>query len=410
MKIGVIVDNELNKDIRVLREIKILREQGHEIFVLCLAFNSISNKTIPGVTIIRINIKRWIKNLLYFSLNSFPVYEWLWSCRVNRFIREHNIEVAHVHDLYMAKAVHNGIKKTGMKIPMILDLHENYPYTVLTYNWTKGFVRGFISQPQKWKSKEKEYLGYAQKIIVLSNEFRDQLINQYSELSKENFVILPNVPDLLNQGNKEEGIVKYPFKQKFPVVFYFGVIAERRGVFDALRVFTELVKENYPVNFLLIGPIDKKDRIRFLKLIDHELIADRTHYIPWIEFNELGAYLEISDICIAPLHKNPQHESGVANKIYDYMLGSKPVIVSDCLPQQNLIENYKCGLVYKNEKEMKDAIVYFLSNKELRIEMGLNGYNAIIKEFNTDMVKGRLLSLYNTFEAETIGNLNKNRD
>ena len=38
MKIGVIVDNELNGDIRVLREIGILKEQGFEIFVLCLGY------------------------------------------------------------------------------------------------------------------------------------------------------------------------------------------------------------------------------------------------------------------------------------------------------------------------------------------------------------------------------------
>ena len=34
--------------------------------------------------------------------------------------------------------------------------------------------------------------------------------------------------------------------------------------------------------------------------------------------------------------KNEQHESGVANKIFQYMWAGKPLIVSNCLPQQRM--------------------------------------------------------------------------
>ena len=78
-----------------------------------------------------------------------------------------------------------------------------------------------------------------------------------------------------------------------------------------------------PSAFLVIGPVDKKDRERFFSKVNSELLAGRIYYIPWIDLSELNSYLDISDICIAPFHKNPQHESGVANKIFDYMLGKK---------------------------------------------------------------------------------------
>jgi glycosyltransferase involved in cell wall biosynthesis len=173
------------------------------------------------------------------------------------------------------------------------------------------------------------------------------------------------------------------------------VIAERRGIFDALRVFINLVKEDYPVNFLLIGPVDKKDKFRFSKLIGLELLANRIHYIPWIESKEFPDYLGICDICIAPFHKNPQHESGVANKIYDYMLGGKPVIASNCKPQQNLIEKYSCGLIFETITEFHDAIISLLNEKRLREKMGENGRKAIIREYNTDIIKENLILMYN---------------
>jgi glycosyltransferase involved in cell wall biosynthesis len=277
---------------------------------------------------------------------------------------------------------------------MILDLHENYPFTVRTYNWTKGFLRRLISRPEKWKINEPEYLGFANRIIVLSNDFRDELLKQYPKLGKDTFIVLPNVPDLSKPEYNTKGIVSNPFRQGFPIIFYYGVIAERRGIFDALEVFTNLVKEGCNVNFLLIGPVDKKDYHLFTKFIGADLITNRIHYIPWIEAKEFPDYLRISDICLAPFHKNPQHESGVANKIYEYMLGGKPIIASNCKPQQTLIEKHNCGLIFQNRTEFHDAIVKLLNNKPLREVMGENGKNAVLREYNTEIVKENLIVLY----------------
>lgn len=395
MKVGIVVDNELNGDIRVLREIGILKEQGFDIYVLCYGFLKTYKEPVGQINITRINIPRKLRDILFFLLNTIPAYEWLWASQIKKFIIHNDLEFLHVHDLYMARAAYNGIKKTNRKIPIILDLHENYPFTVTTYNWTKGFIRRLISRPEEWKNKEREYLGYANRIVVLSDDFRDVLLKRYPVLAAETFVVLPNVPDLSQPEYNNKGVVMNPFKQGFPIIFYYGVIAERRGIFDALRVFINLVKEDYPVNFLLIGPVDKKDKTSFSELIGLELLTNRVHYIPWIESKEFPDYLGICDICIAPFHKNPQHESGVANKIYDYMLGGKPLIVSDCLPQQKLVEKINCGLVFRNMTEFRDAIIKLINDRELRSTLGKNGMDAILREHNMARVKENLISLYN---------------
>jgi glycosyltransferase involved in cell wall biosynthesis len=396
MKIGIVVDNELNNDIRVLREIGILKEQGFEIFVLCFGFFKSNKEPVSQTQITRINIPRKLRDILFFILNTIPIYEWLWTSNIKKFINNNDLELLHVHDLYMARAAYKGIKKAKKEIPMILDLHENYPFTIITYNWTKGFLRRHISRPDAWKKKEREYMSYADRIIVLSEDFRDTLLELYPEMKSGTFVVLPNVPDLSKPEYKNKGIAVNPFKQKFPIIFYYGVIAERRGIFDALDVLINLVKEDHHVNFLLIGPVDKKDKPLFSEIINSDLLAGRIHHIPWIESIEFPAYLEICDICVAPFHKNPQHESGIANKIYDYMLGGKPVIASNCKPQQNLIEKHNCGIIFENKTEFHDAIIRLLYNKPLRENMGENGRQAIMKEYNTDIVKENLILMYKT--------------
>jgi glycosyltransferase involved in cell wall biosynthesis len=396
LRCGIVVDNDLNNDIRVLREIEILRRQQYAIFALCFGFRRSYNNAPKQISVTRIRIQGKLKDTLFFLLNTIPVYEWLWAGRISKFIKSNKIEILHVHDLYMAKAAHRGIEKSGKNIPLILDLHENYPFTVRTYNWTKGFLRSMISKPEAWGKKEKEYLGYATRIIVLSDDFKVSLLSRYPELSDNLFTVLPNVPDLLQTSNNNNGVIELPFSQKYPVIFYYGVIAERRGVFDALEVFINLVKENHKVNFLLIGPVDKMDKDRFMSFVNMELLSGRIHYIPWINSTDLPGYLNTIDICIAPFHKNPQHESGVANKIYEYMLGSKPLVVSNCLPQQNLIEKHKCGLVFETRSELSKQLIKLINDSDLRDELGKNGLAAVQNYYNTGNVEKNLISLYKT--------------
>lgn len=394
MNIGVIVDNDLVNDKRVLRETKILLRDGHRVFVLCFGYRGKIYPEIPGLTVNKITISKRLKNILFFFFNTVPLYEWIWSCRISRFIRNNNIEVLHAHDLYMSKAAHLGRLRSGRKVHLILDLHENFAFTISTYNWTKGLLRNAFSRTGKWTQKEKEYLEYADRLVVLSEEFRDYLISKYPQLKKDNFCVLPNVPDVEQMETFKAQNIKIPFNKKSPVLFYFGVVAERRGIFDALSVFSSVIREGLNLDFLIIGPVDKKDQDRFESIISSGELKDHVIYIPWIDLSELPSYLDLSDICVAPFLKNPQHESGVANKIYDYMLGRKPLIVSGCLPQKRLVEKHNCGIAYSSTSEFHDAIIKLRNDPGLRSEMGKNGYNAILNEYNMEKLSGNLTGLY----------------
>ena len=42
-----------------------------------------------------------------------------------KVLLKNSIDVLHVHDLYMSKSAAEAIKSSKIKIPLILDLHEN---------------------------------------------------------------------------------------------------------------------------------------------------------------------------------------------------------------------------------------------------------------------------------------------
>jgi glycosyltransferase involved in cell wall biosynthesis len=391
MKIGVVVDNEFFTDVRVLTEVEILKNGGHEVFVLHLSFPNSPSKNIEGVKTTAIPIQRKKKDFVYATMNWNPTYENLWIDNISKFIDDNNIEALHVHDLYMAKSGRLGIEKSKKKIDLTLDLHENYPHAIQLYEWATKFPRNLLVQPKKWLKKEKEYLLYGDKIVVLSDFFANQLSDKYS-IDKSRFVVYPNVPNvsffdgleidnnILDKGNKI-------------TLFYFGVVARRRGIYTLLDGYEKLKKEFSNLELLIIGPVDKNDKEKLASRIENT--DDVIHY-PWKDMAEFPSYVSYSDICVSPLEKNPQHESGVANKVYQYMLFGKPVLVSNCGPQEELVETTKCGLVFNHDSvsDFIDKARTLILNREELVIMGENGRNAIIKKYNMDNYSLKFLELY----------------
>lgn len=358
----------------------------------------LTKKTYPpidGVNIRRVRIKKKIKDILFFLFNSLPLYELIWEKEIRKFIKRDAIQILHVHDLYMAKSAGKAIQSLKSKIPLILDLHENFPYAIQSYNWTKGKLRGFISRPKAWIKKEGKYLRYASKIIVLSELFKNDLLERYKFLNANNIVVFPNVIDLrrFEEYKVDESVVR----SDKVTLMYFGAVAERRGIFDAIDVIEKCLNEKLNIDFLIIGPVDKADKESFFSQINKEELRDSITYIPWIDVSELNTYMHISDIFLSPLKKNKQHESGVANKIYQYMYGGKPIIVSDCKPQKKLVESFNCGLSYSTQEEFFECIKKLVENKELRETLGANGFKKLYENYDNKSYDNILIGLYNEF-------------
>ena len=137
--------------------------------------------------------------------------------------------------------------------------------------------------------------------------------------------------------------------------------------------------------------INKK---RFTDYLNDRILKDKIQYIPWIDISELPGYLSKVDFCVAPFVVNDQHESGIANKIFQYMYGRKAIIASNCKPQANLIIKYNCGIVYTNDQEFVDAIINLVGNPELTRSMGKSGYQALLDDYNLDKLKVDFLNAF----------------
>jgi len=401
MKIGMLLDKEFPPDVRVENEARILTQNGYTVYLLCFTFdrNMPRYEEYHGIRIIRIyKSKYWYR---IFSLtrghDSFP-YERFWRKATLQFVKRFKIDVLHVHDLNMMGAGKNAYEI--LRIPVVLDKHENYMAALKAFKGSKVNWRYFFLSISRWKRLESKYLTSAHKIIVLTNFFREKLYLTYPHLEGKIYVY-PNVPDVAElQSYPIDATVQ--IKNNRFILFYFGVVAERRGIFTCLEALRRLASQVPTILFLVAGRIDKKDRKKFYALIEKFQIQGYIKHIPWIELSLLPSYLTKVDVCLSPLVKNEQHDSGVANKIFQYMLFAKPIVVSDCHPQQGVVESSNCGLVHRSEDaaDLAAKIEFLYRNPQPRQMMGENGRKAVLEEYNTEKQGQQLLKLYHSISQQ----------
>ncbi|HFB61556.1 MAG TPA: glycosyl transferase family 1, partial [Bacteroidetes bacterium] len=72
MNIGIVIDNEFDHDIRVVREAKVLRAAGHKVFVLCYDHGRKMHPDMEGLKTVRIPLKKKWKDILFFLFHVFP--------------------------------------------------------------------------------------------------------------------------------------------------------------------------------------------------------------------------------------------------------------------------------------------------------------------------------------------------
>jgi glycosyltransferase involved in cell wall biosynthesis len=391
----MILDNEYLIDARVPNEARYLVQNGYEVYVLCLNFDQRPHfETVDGVHIVRFSLSRRWKNILFGTVNTFPLYDWIWKRQISRFIDRYQITALHAHDLYMIKAAHMANRKRHL--PITVDLHENYPEAVKGYTWANRIPRKWLARPEIWKKKEHRYLSYADHIIVLIESFRQTICSEYPDLAVKNFVEYPNVPDTDRFLSLPVDASVIQRQQAFFTLLYFGVIGVRRGMelcFEALKILIPQIPE---IRLMLIGPVDKADQPLFLQYMNDAMLKEYIDYYPWIDIKELPSFLLASDVCVSAAIQSPQHDSGIGNKIFQYMLFERPIVVTNSKPILKLVEETSCGFTFEdlNAEDMAEKIMTLYRQPSLRKTMGQNGKNAVMKKYNLQNAGKNLEKLY----------------
>jgi glycosyltransferase involved in cell wall biosynthesis len=389
----MILDKVFPPDPRVENEAISLIDAGHTVFLFCLTYNE---KQFESELINKIHVKRYQSNKFEYKLSALaytlPFYTNLMAKKIAKFLDENAIEVLHIHDIRIAGAVFQVNNK--IKLPIVLDLHDNMPEIMKLYPHLQKFPGKYIISPKKWKYKEEAFINNATKIITVSEEFKSE-VQKRTNLEDSKIVVVPNTvrKSFYEDCNIDHSIIK-KYEDNF-VILYMGDTGLRRGIQTAIEA-TVLLKEKIS-NFKLVivgsNSMDEilKDQVADLKL---EAYVD---FEGWQNVSLFPSYIMASSVCISPLYRNIQHDVAYANKLFQYMSFAKPVLVSNATAQKNLIERVKSGLVHeeRNVVDFTQKVLELYTDQSLAKELGANGKQFIEKEFCWEITSKKLIELYN---------------
>ena len=399
MRIGMILDKSFPPDPRVENEARVLRDAGHELFLFCLDYRGVtSEESYEGI-----EVRRYGSSSFEYRMSALaytiPVYSMMLKGRIRRFLNENQIDAIHVHDMVIADAVLKA--NASLKLPMILDLHENRPEIMAHYPHLHKFPGKYLVSIKKWKKKEAFFVEAYDRTIVVTEQARQELCER-TGVSESKVIVMPNTvrPEFFSEAVVDDSISR-KFSDHF-CLLYLGDTGIRRGLLTAIEGL-ELIRNRIPEAKLVIVGANStdavlRDRVKQLGLEDH------VSFEGWQKEDLFPSYLTGADICISPLHKNLHHDTTLANKLFQYMGFSKPILASDVTAQADILERSGSGMTHRAEDagDFAEKCLELYENGTLRNQMGTRGKRFVEEEFNLTQVGRSLVNCYSNLNAETV--------
>ena len=267
------------------------------------------------------------------------------------------------------------------RIPFILEVRDLWPTSLIEL----GAIKNSLIKSVMFLMERFLY-NKAYRIITLTRGIKNYLLNIEIPEAKIAFIhcgvnLTKMYPDY-NAGIRVRS--QYGWESK-KVVMYFGALGEANNIDVIIRAASDL-KYNKDIIFVLIG-----DGIRREKIIQEvaNLKLENVVVLPALPKSEGRKFLSAADVCIVTLKDLKIFEGAIPTKLIDYMACKRPVLCGVKGEAKEIVDDAKCGYVFNpnDEKQLVYCLLKILSNNEKSTEMGINGYNYVVKNFTIEKMQ-----------------------
>ncbi len=325
---------------RLLKETKTLIEYRivDKVFIVGLWEEGLRlEQTLDEERVIRrIDLKsRSLPKNLFFQLLKY--FEFMFT--VLLIYKKYNIKIVTIHSLGLLPM--GVLYKLSYRAKLIYDAHE---YETETQN-LEG-VRKKLS-----KILEKLLIRYCDKVIVVSQSIADEYKKLYPNLERP-FVVL-NTPPYKKIEKKDIFRKELNISKDKTIFLYQGGLSLGRGIEILLDTFKQINDGKSIIIFMGYGPLEELvqtasreyKNIYFHKAVAPDVLLDYTSSADF-------GISTIEDSCLSYRYCLP-------NKMFEYLMAGLPVIVSNLHEMKKIVEEYKIGIVAKENSSngLKEAIL-----------------------------------------------------
>jgi glycosyltransferase involved in cell wall biosynthesis len=230
-------------------------------------------------------------------------------------------------------------------IPVVMDMAENYPAcmrTFLKYN-SSAFSRFLMHKVRLPDIVERRAVGLCDGIVVVCDEQINRLNQQYN-YPKDNIAVAQNTPILQDFSTIIPSVVNIQHKMSNNNQINFtshGYLSAEKPLDNFILGFNKIA-ERYNINLTIAGMGECFEGLK--NLIQSLENRNKIQLTGAYDYSTLPQIINNTDIGVIPFPADDQTNFTIHNKLFEYMIGGKPVLVGNSQPFQRIINETKVGL------------------------------------------------------------------
>ncbi|MBL0159500.1 MAG: glycosyltransferase family 4 protein [Bryobacterales bacterium] len=365
MRIAIIYHGaEFPPSERIEKTAKSLTAAGHQVYLVCNNDGRfpLNEEQVGDVHVLR--VKPTFGSVALNKIVKFPApFNPLWLAQIASAIRRFRIEALQVVDIPLAgAALYLG---RMFKLPVVLDMWENYPEALRGWAQHDWKTRVF-KNPDAARAVELHVVRRVDHIFTVVEEQKVRLIDD--GVPAERISVVTNGVDL-------GMFLQTPVRHDTPMdaepdcykLLYVGELTIERGLDDIIRAMRTVAREVPRVRFYIAGTGSYEPQLR--RVVEDEGAGEYVRFLGWLPFREIHSYIVKSDLCLVPHVYNDFINTTIPNKLFQYMAMAKPVLVSHAKPLARIVRECNCGFVFES-RNPADAAARILDAYRARADRG----------------------------------------
>ena len=272
----------------------------------------------------------------------------------------------------------------------IYNVQEIYPDLLINQgNLNSSIIINLL------KKFEKFIYDNSDAVVTIDNVFYSTIFQRFSDSRKLH--IIPNFVDTdLYKPLKNHQLLPEIFgKDNNKInILYAGNIGFFQDWDPVMYAAKEFLNED--LEFWIIGEGVQKE---FLEKEVRGNNLTNVRIFPYQRRELISIINNYADIHFIAINQQMEQE-GFPSKVYTIMACAKPLVVitGENTPLYNFLKDKNCAELVTSDRNVSftNAIRKLANNKELREEIGLNGYNEIIKNYSKKVVVSKYANLLNS--------------
>ena len=359
-------------DVRVFeKEAVSLAEAGHQVTVVAIA--DFTEKMVGGIRLLGLPqpTTRALRPLTWYGILKIALRE--------------RADIYHFHDPELL--IVGLLLKALAQKPVIYDVHENYPESILTKPWIPRLLRKTVSQ--LFRVFEDVMARFIDGVVVVNKLLADRF------RGKSRVATVSNYARIERFGGQGPGFRQGKALSK-PYFVYAGRISDERGIHECMQAVRRLDDEN--VELICAGPVGHVSNQELSTLLDGSHSSTLFKYLGLLPHADIPPLLREALAGLLCFQATPNYLLVTPNKLFEYMSAGIPVIASDFPFIREVVLEADCGLLVHphDVQEIAGAMNHLLHNPEDARRLGRNGLRAARERYNWQREEKKLLSLYDS--------------